>query len=439
MTKPNILYIHSHDTGRYIQPYGHAIPSPNLQRLAEEGVLFRKCFCVGPTCSPSRAGLLTGQYPHQNGMLGLAHRGFRMHDYGKHLVHALRHGGYKSYLSGLQHIHEDAEKIGYDEVISDDINDPQVAAVDFLEQRQEGPWFLSVGFALCHRGFEKAGPAEDPRYTLMPAPLPDSAHAREDMADFKASVRAWDNRIGDVLGALDRSGQADSTLVICTTDHGIAFPGMKCTLTDHGIGVLLIMRAPREFSGGTVIDGMVSHLDVYPTLCELAGVDKPAWLEGFSMLSLLRGEKNEIRDEVHAEINYHAAYEPARCVRTQRYKYIRYFDNRSKPVLVNVAGGPSKEERAEAGWNHREPESEGLYDLLFDPNEAHNLAGNPEYVDVLADMRTRLRHWMESTDDELLSGRIPAPPEAMLNSVDEERLPGELHTASELGLSLIHA
>ena len=84
MNRPNILYIHSHDTGRYIQPYGHAVPTPHLQKLAEQGTLFRNAHTVAPTCSPSRAGLLTGIYPHQNGMLGLAHRGFNLNDYDKH-------------------------------------------------------------------------------------------------------------------------------------------------------------------------------------------------------------------------------------------------------------------------------------------------------------------------------------------------------------------
>src|SRR5512142_997240 len=89
MPQPNILYIHSHDTGRYTQPYGHAVPTPNIQRLAEEGMLFRQAYCAAPTCSPSRAALLTGQSPHNNGMLGLAHRGFALYDYGHHIVHTL--------------------------------------------------------------------------------------------------------------------------------------------------------------------------------------------------------------------------------------------------------------------------------------------------------------------------------------------------------------
>ena len=104
MSHPNILYIHSHDTGRYIQPFGHAMPTPNFQRLAEQGILFRQAFCANPTCSPSRAALLTGQWPHSCGMLGLAHRGFRLNDYSHHLVHTLKKAGYTTALSGFQHV-----------------------------------------------------------------------------------------------------------------------------------------------------------------------------------------------------------------------------------------------------------------------------------------------------------------------------------------------
>src|ERR1700676_90282 len=111
--KPNIIYLHSHDSGRYLQPFGHAVPTPNLQRLSSEGVLFRRSFSAAPTCSPSRSALLTGQCPHRNGMLGLAHRGFSMHDYKRHIVHTLRDAGYVSVLAGLQHVAPKPEMIGY--------------------------------------------------------------------------------------------------------------------------------------------------------------------------------------------------------------------------------------------------------------------------------------------------------------------------------------
>ena len=117
MNQPNILYIHSHDTGRYIEPYGHAVPTPNLQRLAEEGVLFRQAFCANLTCSASRSALLTGQSPHSNGMIGLAHRGFSLNDYKKHMVHTLRSAGYSSTLIGVQHVAGNPRSIGYDNVV----------------------------------------------------------------------------------------------------------------------------------------------------------------------------------------------------------------------------------------------------------------------------------------------------------------------------------
>src|SRR5579885_602092 len=111
---PNILYIHSHDTGRYIQPYGWNVPTPSLQKLASEGILFRRAFSAAPTCSPSRASLLTGHCPHNNGMLGLAHRGFSLNDYSQHILHWLRPHGYRSTLIGVQHIAKDPQVIGYD-------------------------------------------------------------------------------------------------------------------------------------------------------------------------------------------------------------------------------------------------------------------------------------------------------------------------------------
>lgn len=107
MTLPNILYIHSHDTGRSIQPYGYPATSPNLQRLAEQSVVFRQAFCAQPTCSPSRGALLTGMFPHNNGLIGLAHMCFSLNDYRQHIIHAdgqhLCTSGRESSASRRQH------------------------------------------------------------------------------------------------------------------------------------------------------------------------------------------------------------------------------------------------------------------------------------------------------------------------------------------------
>ncbi|MDQ4078826.1 MAG: sulfatase, partial [Chloroflexota bacterium] len=417
MRYPNILYLHSHDTGRYVRPYGYAIPTPHLQRLAEEGILFRQAFCAAPSCSPSRASLLTGQSAHSSGMVGLAHRGFSLYDYRQHIIHTLRKVGYHSTLIGMQHIAHEPDIIGYDHIAEgsgEQAEEVARAAVAFLSSEPEQPFFLSVGFTETHRDFP-SGPTEDPRFCQPPVPLPDTPETREDMAGFKASARQLDEGIGAVLAALDESGMADNTLLFCTTDHGLAFPGMKGNLTDHGIGVMLIMRGPGLFRGGRVYDTLVSHIDLFPTFCDLLDIAYPAWLEGHSMMPLLSGERSQINEEIFAELSYHAAYEPQRAVRTERYKYIRRFGERSGPVLANCDDSPSKMLWMQHGWQNRTIPQEQLYDLIFDPNEANNLAEEPAMRSVLKEMRTRLEGWMRATDDPLLQGPVPAPSGAELN------------------------
>lgn len=414
---PNILYIHSHDTGRYVQPYGFPVPTPNIQLLADQGVLFRNAFCAAPTCSGSRASLLTGQYCHNNGLLGLAHRGWELNDYSQHLVHPLHEAGYRSVLIGEQHISEDPEVIGYDEVIEVDSHhaaDIAPTAMERLGATQE-PFFMSVGFFETHRTYRVPTSVRDTLYSLPPANLPDTPETRADMAAFKASARSLDQGIGAVLNGLHQLGLQDNTLIICTTDHGLAFPGAKATLYDRGIGVMMIMRGPGGFLGGRTFDGLVSHLDIYPTICELVGTEEPPFLQGTSLMPLVRGEASSVNDAVFAEMTYHAAYQPLRAIRTERFKYIRRFDDYDRPVLANCDDSASKKVLTEAGWADQHVPEEQLYDLLFDPNEANDLSADPSRQTTLAELRERLLEWMRAAEDPLLDGPVSEPPGAWSN------------------------
>jgi arylsulfatase A-like enzyme len=351
-------------------------------------------------------------------MLGLAHRGFSMADYTQHILHTLRPAGYHSVLIGLQHIAADPKVIGYDQVQSfrgNRTEDVAPAAAAFLAHAPAAPFFLDVGFFETHRAFRQPGPQEDARFCRPPAPIPDTPESRADMAAFQASARVMDAGVGVVLRALESSGLAANTLVISTTDHGIPFPAMKCNCTDHGMGVSLILRGPGVFSGGKAIDAMVSHLDLFPTICDFLGIEKPARLQGTSLLPLLRGEAGEIHDEVFAEVNYHAAYEPQLAVRTHRWKYIRRYDGRAHPNLPNCDDGPSKSLWLADGWRERAVDAEQLYDLVFDPNEARNAAADPSCRAALDEMRARLDRWMHATNDPLLRGPVAAPPGALAN------------------------
>src|SRR3954468_538631 len=144
---PNVLYLHSHDTGRYVQPYGHAVPAPNLQKLASEGVLFRRAFSAAPTCSPSRAALLTGQAPHSCGMLGLVNHGFSLAEPSHHLAHTLKRGGYDTAVAGVQHILIQEDLAGYDHSLQAGNRAATVApaAVKFLREPRQQPFFFAVG------------------------------------------------------------------------------------------------------------------------------------------------------------------------------------------------------------------------------------------------------------------------------------------------------
>ena len=421
MARPNILYIHAHDTGRYVQPYGHAVATPNIQKLAEEGVLFRKAFCAAPTCSPSRAALLTGQSPHSAGMIGLVNRGYDLGDHRQHIVTTLRGAGYHTVLSGLQHVARDPNDIGYDEIRTTSGRAGASHAVEFLNAASrtpsDKPFYLEVGFFENHRVFPE--PTVDDRYCLPPAPLPDTPKTRRDMAAYKTMAQHLDTKMGAVFAALERNGLAENTLVICTTDHGLAFPGLKCNLTDHGMGVMLIMRGPGGFTGGKVRDAMLSQIDIFPTLCELLDIDRPEWLQGRSFLAVVSGVRDEVNEDVFAEVTYHAAYEPKRAVRTQRWKYIRHFDGRNRPVLSNCDDGPSKEDWLDAGWQGRHVDEERLYDLAFDPNETQNRAADADVAATLDDMRARLDRWMRATDDPLLDGaHVQPPPGTSYNDPD---------------------
>jgi len=422
MTKPNIIYLHSHDSGRYVQPYGYAVATPNIQRLAEEGVLFRQTYCAAPTCSASRAALLTGQSPHSAGMTGLVNRGWGLNDYSQHLLHTLKSAGYQTILGGLQHLHRDRTQLGFDQILSPEQN-THVAAVapavtSFLQSKPEAPFFLDVGFFETHREFPQADAAAA-RYIRPPAPLPDTPQTRQDMADFAKMATELDRGVGLILDALDEAGLAENTLVIQTTDHGLAFPAMKCNLTNHGMGVLHLMRGPGGFEGGRVVDALLSQIDLFPTLCDLLDIPAPDWLQGNSFMPIIRGEVAEVNEAIFGEVTYHAAYEPQRAVRTQRYNYIRRYDGRSRPTLPNCDDSQSKDLWLAAGWAQRTVAEEQLYDLLFDPNEAHNCITDPAYQAVLTTMRQQLDQWMQRTADPLLQGQpVPTPAGAAVNDPD---------------------
>ena len=405
---PNIVYIHTHDTGRYISPYGYDVPTPNIARLAREGALFRKAHTAAPTCSPSRAALLNGNWPHENGMIGLVHRGARLADPGQHLARVLAGAGYDNVLVGLQHVapKDELSALGYDEIIDLAANhaaDVGPAAADWLSRRRsDRPFFLSVGFFETHRVYPEADVRDDPRYLSPPPGYPDTPNTRMDTARLHTSLRSVDDAVGLVLAALDAGGLRTDTIVIFTTDHGLPWPEAKCNLGDAGTGVALVIRGPRGFSGGKVIDALVSQIDIFPTLMEVIGLPRPLWLRGESLLPLLGAAGLEIRSEIFAEVTCHAAAEPMRAIRTQEWLYIKRFDGGGLRVLPNVDESDTKRLYVEHGWTASPPAARELYNVVLDPLEKRNCVDDQDCAQITEALDAKLHEWMVATNDPLL-------------------------------------
>ncbi|MDF2960303.1 MAG: sulfatase [Paenibacillus sp.] len=416
----NIVYLHTHDTGRFIEPYGYAVPTPNLMQLAKEGTLFRHAYCAGPTCSPSRAALLTGMVPHTAGMLGLAHLGAQLDDYSTHLVQYLKKNGYETVLCGIQHEAPEAQMIGYDHILGNPDFDMSVfdfdsvhwdfqnaeAAAGYIRETNDKTFFLSLGLFNTHLNFPNADPEFDPSYLVPPFPFYDCQANRELWAQYLTSAKAADQCIGLVLQAIKDKGIEDDTLLIYTTDHGLPFPRMKCSLFDTGIGVSLIIKTPQCHRKGEAVDALVSHLDLFPTLCELAGLSVPDWIQGHSLVPILENKTESIRQHVFAEINHHVEYEPMRCIRDERYKLIRNYGVTSY-LTPNLDTSEYRSFALSSGLLDMEKPREMLFDLYLDPVERVNLALDPKYQEVKRNLTMELEEWMVRTNDPLLNGEVP--------------------------------
>lgn len=423
---PNVVVVITHDTGRHLGAYGRRVATPNLDRLAAEGVLFEQAFCAAPQCSPSRASLLTGLVPHRHGLIGLTHRGFRLHPDAlrRTLPRLLAEAGYRTHLFGFQHEAPDPHDLGYQQMIQPPASgarphrcrDVAPAAARFLAGEPAEPFFMMVGFEETHRPFDPTDtPLDD---VQVPAYLPDTPVVRRDVADLEGSVREADAAVGQIVTALDGSGLADRTLVVYTTDHGIAFPGAKGTLLDPGLEVALIARGPGGFTGGRRLPGLASNVDLHPTILELCGILPPAGSDGVSLLPIVAGTVRDVREEHVAELTYHTAYDPMRAIRTERFKYVRSFADRPLHLPAHVDASPTKDLLRDRGYFEPRRPPELLFDLRHDPLEQTNVADDPAHASTRDALRDRLARWMRATADPLLAGEMAAPAGATVTPAD---------------------
>ncbi len=432
---PNILLIHTHDQGDYLGCYGHPIQSPNLDRLAQDGVRFNQHFCCGTVCSPSRGSLMTGCYPHTHGLMGLVQMGWSLNtDQCPTLAMMLRDAGYHTHLFGFQHEHHNPLQLGYDRADEGPTywcEDVAPLVVDWLGQHCDDnqPFFASVGFIDTHRTrnmdfvrdvYQQADPAK----VLVRDDLPDLPIVREELSWLYGAVQHTDHCTGQILEALEQAGLTENTLVIFTTDHGASLMHAKGTLFDGGTKVAMIARWPKRIAANQVVEDLTSHVDVVPSLLQALGLPVGKHIQGRALPILSCQPDIPTRQYVYAENNFTDYYHPQRMVRNQRYKYICKQLNESFfdfliPELRLSQTSFSRHPQMMRFYDCKRSR-EALYDLQKDAAELCNVANEPEYADALDTMRKRLDEQMAVTDDPFaqLGMTLPMPVDGYLDIRD---------------------
>lgn len=430
----NVLLLIADDQGLDARCYGVPIPTPRLDRLAREGTKFTQGYAAVSSCSPSRSVIYTGLYTHQNGMYGLQHD---VHHQsllpGIETIPAmLRRAGYATALVGKKHVGPDAAFPYEAELVPErsgirDVHELSVAASSFIRSSDDRPFFVTIGYSDPHRaaldfGNDRAWPdvkptLYDPARVPVPGHLPDLPEVRRDLAQYYESVSRLDAGIGMLLDDLVEMGRADDTLVIFLSDNGRPFPGAKTNLYDPGLHLPLIVRAPGAAPAAN--DAMVSFVDIVPTILEWTGTPAPVAypLSGKSLMPLLGKSGDAARDAVFASHDFHEInqYYPMRAIRTRSHSYILNLAwQLPYPIAGDVAGSPSWKaiaadpairlgKRTQAAYRQRP--SEELYDLTRDPDEVVNLADDPAYATIKADLAARLKATRAATRDPWLEGQ----------------------------------
>ncbi len=424
--RPNVLWITCEDISPNLGCYGdpQAI-TPNLDRLAAEGVRYTGAFSVASVCSPARSCLITGVYPTSLGTQHLRSV-LRLPEHIRCFPEYLRKAGY--YCSN--NVKED-----YNFKKPPGSWDESSRQAHWRKRKPGQPLFSVFNLTTTHQGqirladeaFAKRtarlsrDERHDPAQVALPPYYPDTPVVRRDVAHLYDLITAMDKQAGDILDQLEEDGLADETIVFFYSDHGTGLPRHKRWLYDSGIRVPLIIRFPEKFrrwapgEPGTAIDRLVSFVDFAPTVLSLAGVEIPDYMEGHAFLGAQAGEPREhvfaVRDRVDE------VYEMSRAVRDRRYKYIRnYLPHR--PVMQHSTYSEQTSTRQEIRRLAAEGRLSGptailagptkpaeeLYDTQADPHEIHNLADSPDHQAILKRMRGVHRRWMLDTHD---TGLLP--------------------------------
>jgi len=438
--RPNIVLIIADDMAwDDCGAYGHRrIRTPNIDKLAAQGMRFTNAFLTASSCSPSRASIITGRYPHGTDAEQLH---WPLPAEQRTFVEFLKSAGYWTASAGKWHL-GDAVRNRFDVVHEADVSGFQLpsgsagSAPAMIAREKSGcerwlstlrarpkdkPFFLWLAALDPHRDYERGiilNPHRSEDVTVPPY-LPDVPEVREDLALYYDEIARLDSYVGKIMDELTEQGVEENTFVLFFSDNGRPFPRDKTTLYDGGIKTPWLVRWPRRVRPGSLCRQLVSSVDIAPTVLALAGLNVPSCFQGRDFSPLLKEPDGKIHDYVFAEDHWHDYEDLGRAVRSLRYKYIRndYPDLPATPAAdvgrsLTFTAMRSLETQGKLNENQKacfvKPRpAEELYDTANDPYELRNLIRDPRHAGALAEHRRALDDWSRRTAFEIPRTRTP--------------------------------
>jgi arylsulfatase A-like enzyme len=440
VSQPNIVLIIADDMNwNDCGAYGHkSIRTPHLDQLAKDGMRFDHAYLTASSCSPSRASIITGRYPHNTGAEQLH---WAMPKGTKTFVEQLKKRGYYTAAAGKWHmgnhvrehfdtIHE-ASVAGFQLPSGDGKTPPKMVAkkpsgcedwVPTLKDRpKDKPFFMWFAALDPHRAYEKGAlkPPHKLSDIVVPPHLPDTPDVREDLRMYYDEIGRLDQYVGKVVAELEKQGISEETLILFISDNGRPFPRDKTSLYDGGIKTPWIVKWPGKVKAGSINKALVSSIDIAPTLSKLANAQNLKSYEGVNLTSLFTGQSTKVRDYVFGEDHWHDYEDHARSVGNQRYKLIRN-DYNDLPATPSADAGRSLtwqsmlklQKKGELSKVQQacmlapRPKWE-LYDLQKDPHELNNLIHDPKYTKIKQELMQALKSWSQKSNDFMPSQRTP--------------------------------
>ncbi len=401
---PNFLIFIADDAGLDFGCYGNAvIKTPNIDQLANKGMIFEKAYLTSPQCSPSRISILTGKYPHTTRTEDLH---TPLPEGEKFLTTYLIAADYYTGHNGKTHWGQ------YGNSQFDWYSNEFENFEKFLIESKGKSFFFWAGFYDPHRIYQENAIAipHQAENVLVRNHLVDDINTRRDIALYYDEISRMDSVIGSYLHVLEINKLIKNTFIIFLSDNGAPFPREKGTLYDAGIQTPLIISGP-DVPKNEIYDGLTSVIDLAPTILELAGLQKPDDMVGMSLNQLLNGGFGLSRDYVFSERNWHDCDEHMRSVRSDRYKLIlNAYAEKPHGTAADIANSPSwysllarkktnsLSDEQKLIFTVPRPSVE-LYDLSIDPNEYVNLSSDPSYRTIAYDLLDLLQNWMNETND----------------------------------------